>query len=231
MGLFSKILGGNKSTSNRINEEDKRKNRDGYVNIGKNIFPIIKNEQDRKIQFAENSNPLLTERLSDGIVICYLLDLGDHFEMISNSHLKQFGLSHKDVKDVAMRNLKNKINENCRIGTMDLSDKNPQSKPFYQIEVDSNLNPSIMLVDEFWDTAVKQMLNTDTVAVTIPAKNLIFFSDMKVMESFRTMRPIANQLYNDSIPEGIQLIDKTYIRKSGEWIMFLDTEEQLAELW
>lgn len=65
----------------------------------------------------------------------------------------------------------------------------------------------------------------------MPTKNLIYFSDMRLMESFRTMRPVAIHMFNASIGDEIQLIDKTYIRKDGKWILSLDTEEQIAELW
>jgi hypothetical protein len=54
---------------------------------------------------------------------------------------------------------------------------------------------------------------------------------MKLMESFRTMRPVADQLYESSIEDGIALTTNTYIRKNGKWILFLDTDEQMADLW
>jgi hypothetical protein len=114
---------------------------------------------------------------------------------------------------------------------MDLSDQNPQIKPFYRVEMDNNFNPSMMLLDEFWETTAKQIVKSDTIAVSIPAKNILFFSDMKLMESFRTMRPVANQMYDSSVQDNIQLTKNTYIRKNGKWILFLDTEEQMAELW
>ncbi len=104
-------------------------------------------------------------------------------EMIADSHLKDFGLKLEDVKAVALRNLKNKLNQNCKIGTMDLSAMNPQIKPFFKVEMDANYNPSIMLIDEFWEQAAKPAAKTDLIAVSIPAKNLLFFSDLKLREA------------------------------------------------
>ena len=177
------------------------------------------------------NNPIITEKLSDEIVVCYVLDLGDRFEMVSNKHLSDFGLTLEDLKQVAHRNLIQKINANCKISVMDFSQQNPQIKPFYRIDMDANFNPSMMLVDEFWDANVKDIIKSDTIAVSIPAKNILFFSDMKIMESFRTMRPVANQMYEASVKDGIELSKNTYIRKNGKWILFLDTDEQMAELW
>ena len=51
------------------------------------------------------------------------------------------------------------------------------------------------------------------------------------MESFRTMRPVADKMYDASIQDNIQLSRNTYIRKDGQWIKFLDTPEQMEELW
>jgi uncharacterized protein YtpQ (UPF0354 family) len=226
--LFGKNQPGNKALDTPIDEV--KKDREGYVNVGQSIFPIIKSEDDPKIKMPLN-NPVLTEKIADGIVLCYVLDMGDTFEMISQKHLTEFGLTIEDVKKVAMRNLVNKVNANCKIKVMDFSDQNPQIKPFYSIHMDNNFNPSMMLIDEFWETNAKEIVKSDTIAVSIPAKNIIFFSDMKLMESFRTMRPVANQMYESSVEDRIQLTKNTYLRKNGKWILFLDTEEQMAEVW
>lgn len=235
MGLFDKIFGKKTSKSAEHSLEtsisEMQKYREGYVNVGQSIFPVIKSADDPKIKMSANNNPLLVDPLSDGIVTCFVLDMGDNFEMLSQSHLKDFGLSIEDVRQVAIRNLINKVNSNCKIGVMDLSDQNPAIKPFYRVEMDNNFNPSIMLLDEFWESTAQNIVKSDTIAVSIPAKNLLFFSDMKLMESFRTMRPVANQMYEASVSDGIALTNNTYIRKNGKWILFLDTEEQMAELW
>lgn len=233
MSFLGRLFGKSESGKNPLDKsiEDVKKDREGYVNVGQSLFPVIKAESDPKIKMSLSNNPIITEKLSDEIVVCYVLDMGDRFEMISNKHLSDFGLTLEDIKQVSHRNLINKINTNCKISVMDFSQQNPQIKPFYRIDMDANFNPSMMLVDEFWDTNVKDIVKSDTVAVSIPAKNILFFSDMKIMESFRTMRPVANQMYEASVKDGIELSKNTYIRKNGKWILFLDTDEQMAELW
>ncbi|WP_273209891.1 DUF1444 family protein [Runella zeae] len=235
MGLFDKLFGKKENQTTRQSLDtpisEVKKDREEYVNVGQSIFPVIKSVDDPKIKMAANNNPILTDQLSDGIVTCYVLDMGNTFEMLSQSHLQNFGLTIDDVRQVAMRNLINKVNTNCQIGVMDFSDQNPEIKPFYRVEMDANFNPSMMLLDEFWESTAKDIVKSDTIAVSIPAKNLLFFSDMKLMESFRTMRPVANQMYEASVSDGIALTTNTYIRKNGKWILFLDTEEQMEKLW
>ncbi|HEX7846567.1 MAG TPA: DUF1444 family protein [Chitinophagaceae bacterium] len=233
MSFLKKLFGKSETEKQSLETpiEEVKKDREGYVNVGQSIFPIIKPEDDPRIKASLNNSPILAEKLSDGIVICYVLDMGNNFEMISQKHLNDFGLTLEDVKQVAYRNLINKVNSNCKIGIMDFSSQNPQIKPFYRIDMDNNFNPSMMLLDEFWETTAKNIVKSETIAVSIPAKNIILFSDMKLMESFRTMRSIASQLYDASVKDGIQLTKNTYIRKNGKWVLFLDTEEQMAELW
>lgn len=159
------------------------------------------------------------------------MDIGDKYEMISESHLKQLGLDKEIVDNTAIRNLVDKFNEKNGISIQDFSQYNPKSKPFYKLEMDANYPPSMMLIDQFWDNTAKEIVKSDRIAVSIPAKNLLFFSDYRQMESFRTMRPVAQQMYDASIEDNIHLTTNTYIRKDGQWIKFEDTPEQMAELW
>ena len=210
--------------------EEVKKSTEGYVSLGRNIFPAIKSVDDPGIKLTKNSNPMITSHIADGIVLCYVIDIGDKLERICESHLKQFNLDADTIHKTAMRNLIDKVNGNTQIKVYDYSKTRPEIKPFYGVEFDSNYNPSIMMLDEFWDTTAKEVCKSDLIAVSIPANNIIFFSDFKLMESFRTMRPVANNMYDASIEDRLNLTKETYIRKDNKWIKFLDTEEQFIEL-
>lgn len=235
MGLLGKLFGKKDSQPVGMSLDtpisEVKKDREGFVNVGQSIFPIIKEAGDPKITMFSNNHAIIADPLCDELVTCYVLDMGDKFELMSQSHLQNFGLGVQELRQVSIRNLIKRVNENCKIVEVDMSEQYPQSKPFYRVDMDVNFNPSMMLLDEFWESTVRSVIETDTIAVSIPAKNLLLFSDMKVMESFRTMRPIANQIYDASVSEGIALTTNTYIRKNGKWILFLDTEEQWEELW
>lgn len=248
MSIFKKLFGSkNKKEESTENQkankerhksldtpiEEIKKERDGYISVGRSIFPVIKSVSDPRIIMSEKSTgiKLITEPIAEGIIKCYVLDIGDKYEMISESHLKQLGLDKEIVDNTAIRNLVDKFNEKNGISIQDFSQYNPKSKPFYKLEMDANYPPSMMLIDQFWDNTAKEIVKSDRIAVSIPAKNLLFFSDYRQMESFRTMRPVAQQMYDASIEDNIHLTTNTYIRKDGQWIKFEDTPEQMAELW
>ena len=248
MSLFKKLFGSktekrvpekeNLANQEKTNPLDKpieeiKKEREGYVSLGRSIFPVIKNADDPRITMSQNNpgNKIITSPIAEGIVKCYVLDIGEKFEMISEAHLKQFGLDKEVVDNTALRNLTDKFNQRNGISVQDFSQQSPQAKPFYKLEMDANYPPSMMLIDEFWDNTAKEIVKSDRIAVSIPAKNLLFFSDFRLMESFRTMRPVAEHMYNASIQDNIQLTTNTYVRKDGKWIKFENTPEQMEELW
>ena len=200
-------------------------NQEGYVKLGDHIFPIIKSSDDPHFQSTlKSDNPIIFDELAEGIVIIYAIDLGDHLEMIAQSHLEKFGLKHQDIKLVAERNIRLKIRENCQISKIDLSRQIKDARPFFQVEMDNNLNPSIMIVDEFWEQAEK-IADSKLLAVNIPAKNLLFFSDKNEISSFVAMKSFAQQMYKASQNDHIELTNNTYLRKNGQWLLYLDNSE------
>lgn len=248
MSFFKKLFGSKtekrvpekegKTNQEKANPLDKpveeiKKEREGYVSLGRSIFPVIKSVDDPRIVMSQKSsaNKIITSPVAEGIVKCYVLDIGNTFEMISESHLKQFGLDQEVVDNTAFRNLVDRFNERNAVSIQDFSNHIPKAKPFYKIEMDANYPPSMMLIDEFWESTAREIVKTDRIAVSIPAKNLLFFSDFRLMESFRTMMPVAQQMYNVSIQDNIQLTTNTYIRKDGRWIRFDDTPQQWEKLW
>lgn len=234
MGLFDKLFGKKENaqkTSLETPIEEYKKKQEGSVNIGQSIYPIFKRKDDPKINLLKGEQEVIKIDFLDDLYLCFNLDMGSHYEMVQNDILQKTNITFDDLKAAAIRNLINKINTSCKVGVEDLSQNIPEAKPFYSVQFDNDLNSSIFLLDNFWETTAKEITKSDRVAVSMPAKNLIYFSDMRLMESFMTMRPVGKHMFNASINDGIHLTDKTYIRKDGKWILFLDTEEQLEELW
>ena len=230
MGLFDKLFGKKKKATGFDTPIDQiKKEREDYRSLGKNIYPVVKATDDPRVTMSENTNPLVTKKLSDGFLQSFSLDLGDRYEMVSEKLLEQTKLTAEQIEEVAMRNLLDKFNGNCKFAVMDLKAMkiSEQAKPFYALDFDINFNPSAMLIDEFWEhEIVKQYVNSNRMAVSIPSKSDIFFSDMRIMESFRTMRAYSTAVYKKAAEEGLQLSKDTYIRIDNQWVKFLDTDEQ-----
>jgi uncharacterized protein YtpQ (UPF0354 family) len=227
MGLFDKLFGKKeehkKTTLETPIEEYKREQQSG-VNIGQSIYPTLKRKDDPRIHLTKGNQSVIKIDYLDDLYLCFNLDMGTHYEMVKQELLETTNLTLDDLRKAAMRNLVNKVNASCKIKVEDFSSAIPQAKPFYGVQFDNDLNASILLSDEFWDTNAKEIVKSDRIAVSVPAKNLIYFSDMRLMESFRAMRPVGSHMYNASVADGIHLTDKAYIRKDGKWILFLNTE-------
>lgn len=234
MGIFDKIFKRKENslkTTLDTSIENYKKQIEGGLNIGQSIYPVFKRKDDPKVNLLKGSQDVVKIDFLEDLYLCFNLDLGHHYEMIQNELLEKTNLTIDQLTNTAIRNLVNRINQSCKIGVEDFSQDIPAAKPFYSIHFDNDLNAMAFLIDGFWETTAKEITKSDRIAVSMPARNLIYFSDMRLMESFRTMRPVAAHMFSASIEERIHLTEKTYIRKDGKWILFLDTEEQMEELW
>lgn len=231
MSIFKKIFG-SKQTEKIPNENIEKRDykSEGYINLGKSIYPVLKDVNDAKLAISEKINPIIKDAFAEGIVICYILDTDENFELISENHLKSFNLTKEDVKNVAYRNLTNQVNSNIKIKVEDHRDKNPEMRPFFSVEFNSNLNPSIMLLDEFWESNAKEITKSDILAVSMPAKNLFYFTSLEDIVSFDTMTYFGKVLYDASILDNLQLTQNVYVRKNGNWILCDKSDEQIDKL-
>jgi uncharacterized protein YtpQ (UPF0354 family) len=209
--------------------EDYLRNRQG-ISVGKSIFPMIKPVDDSRLLASRfTSNPIITRGLADGIVVAYGLDIGGSYEMITPNHCKKFGITNHELAALSERNLLARTDGRINIEKMDFSSSIPEAEPFYRVRLDNNLDSSVILVDDFWRRAAA-MLKTDLIAVTLPAKNTLYFADYRSIFSFRLMRPFSGKMYEASKEDRIEISPNTYVRKGDKWILFNDTEKQHLEL-
>lgn len=232
MSILKKLFGSSNNTKATIEKEIHKTNyeSDGYLNLGQSIFPVLRAKTDSKLLISEKVNPILKDNFIDDIVVCYVLDIGENFELISENHLKKINLTIDNIKEVASRNLINQFNENIKISVQDHRDKNTEMRPFLSIEFNSNLNPSVMLLEEFWEKKAPEILKSETIAISMPAKNIFYFTSLEDIVSFDTMTYWGNILYEASIEENLQLTKNSYIRKNGKWILWDNTEQHLEKL-
>jgi len=91
MSIFKKLFGFkkenssenlNSSKSDGLNTpmEEVKRNTEGYINLGRSIFPVLKREDDEGIKITENINPLVKIQFIDGIVLCFVIDTGYPYE-------------------------------------------------------------------------------------------------------------------------------------------------------
>lgn len=125
----------NEKAKNALNTpmEEVKKEAEGYTSLGRSIFPVLKDENDVGIKMVANTNPIISHKIVDGIVLCYVIDIGNNLQRISESHLSKFNLDKQIVHNTAVRNLIDKINIDCQIKVHDYSSQNENLKPFIAV--------------------------------------------------------------------------------------------------
>jgi uncharacterized protein YtpQ (UPF0354 family) len=224
MGFFDRFKKGKEAPTN----SDPRER--GYVNVGRSIFPVIKSKSDKMLQIGVDDSKIITKELCEDACVAYALDTGKQYVYLSNARLREFGIPLEDLEAIALRNLKALTQNGLKMGTLDFSDQNPQIKPFYALMLDGNLEPSMMLVDEFWNHA-QTICNDDVIAVSIPARDELFFSPFKLIESFRTMKVFASKRWDEAVAENRGLSGSLYIRKKGKWYQFREEPDFFEKMY
>ncbi len=189
----------------------------GFVSIGRSIFPVIKSADDSQIERAERrNNPLIMNELLEGIVICYVRETLENLELVTEAHLQPYLMNREDIAKSAKRNLAERVRDSAKIRTVNPENPSPEAKPFYRGILDKKFDTSLMVVDEFWER-VEEMLQSNAVAVCIPARNALYFADANIPESVETMRLAAGESYHAGMQDELHLTQNMYVRENGEW--------------
>lgn len=189
----------------------------GFVSIGRSIFPIIKATDDQQIARAQGrNNPLITEALAEGIVVCFVRETVENLELVTEAHLALYLMKREDIVKSARRNLAERVRDSARIRTI-----NPESggKPFYRAILDKKFETSLLVVDEFWEKAT-ELLQSPEIVVSIPARNMLYFADKNSIESIEAMRKEAITAYEAGIADELQLTHNMYTKENGSWVLF-----------
>ena len=235
MNIFKKLRKGTDTESKKSNNSDlsneEKSSESPQLKLGEMIFPSIKSKNDNKIiDSLKTSNPILTRELFEDLVIVYSIDLGGTFELASQNTVLKYNTSIDNIHQAAMRNLRKLAENSIENMIIDPPQSIEGGKSFTRILLDNNFDSSLILLDELWPQFSK-IIGDSVVGVSIPAKNILAistFSDDNI--AYRTMRLFGQNMYENSISEGIQITNDSYVWKDGEWHKFLNTQEQFVKL-
>lgn len=200
-------------------------------NVIDNVIPSVISKTDECLSAMHAGEVLLIDEFAEGLVICYVVEREGGRELVSNLLLKEFDATEEDVRKLAFRNFTKHFKANHQIGEMEFDDTSLNDLDIHTVWYDCDFEPSVMLMDDFWDITVPKMLKADTVAVIIPSVDVCMFMAVRSSEGLCSFKRIAESFYVSTTMSNSEVSDSVYIRNNNEWIKFSDTDEQSYELF
>jgi uncharacterized protein YtpQ (UPF0354 family) len=235
MGFFKKLFGKTENQpenkSNVLYDTDLE--RQGYINLGKSIFPLVRNKNESKftIQMPAGSE-LCTREIAGDLLIVYVVDAGENFQYCNHNMFEKYGLGFQDLEKTGLRNLFAKTDGNLKIQTIDTKDENnPDSLPFFRVILDGVYDVSLLIGENFLDK-MQELVNDDTVAFAAPRKDVLLLSPVKNKYTLAQMALTAGSLFINAVNENNNTSLSNYIllRKEGKWIPYENSDSFYTSL-
>lgn len=148
------------------------------------------------VKLSELDAPVITN-LSNGLLVGYLVDQGDHFSYAQRCHLAEANLNETALHQVAINNL-----------AMRLREKGATIQPSgdaFAVIFGGNFEASLILVDVLWDEHLSHLAPNGFI-IAIPKRDILAFCDAEsapgVAELSRVIKrveggdhPITSTLY------------------------------------
>ena len=160
------------------------------------------------LSLTAEESPVL-KRIGGGLLVAYLLDEGDRFSYVQNRHLRAAGVDADQLHTHALANLGKLAKGKVTIR---------QNGPTWALFFDGNLEASLILLDEMWDSALRSYHSGEPV-IALPARDVLCFCDASSPAGVAELRALVSRLW----PEGDHLIsDRLFRRRGGRWVPYDD---------
>ena len=172
------------------------------------VLPILKTRKwlaDIQASSMQGSNIMpLAHDYNDELVVLYALDDPDHLTYISTEDYERAGMTRRELKTVAIENLKNLLPRPVI-----------RANPLFSIIIaGKKYESSLLLLDDLW----KGLAPTkDEVIVAIPNRNMLLFTDSGNQKGIVALRKQAIQLKKQS-SQG--LTDILFVYRNGQFTRF-----------
>ena len=153
-----------------------------------------------------NDEPIL-KPLGNGMLVAYLVDQGDHFTWVQRKHLVAEGVMPAALHDQALLNLSSRASEMLRV---------TDQGEFFACFLDGNFEASLLLLNDLWDTHLRE-LTPHGVVVGVPARDILMFCDAHSESGVQEMMRRVDRVW----PNGDHLLRRElYIRDNEVWKRF-----------
>jgi len=232
MGFLRKIFGKTEQpveTQQSTVQPEKTLEQQGYINLGRSIFPLVRNKTGSKftMQMPKGSE-LCTKPIAGDLLVVYVVDTEKGFEYFNYGMVERYGQTFEELEKAGLRNLFDKTNGNLQIQTIDTkNESNPDGLPFYRIILDGMYDVSLLIVQNFLDK-MKEVAKDDVVAFAAPRKDVLLLSPASNKLTLTQMGLTAGSLYINAVNENnnTALSNQILIRKNGQWTAFENSADE-----
>jgi uncharacterized protein YtpQ (UPF0354 family) len=149
--------------------------------------------------------PVLKD-LGNGLLVAYVMDVGDHLQYIQYRHLQDSGANESELHSHAVHNL-TVLAKKLRI--------EPHGKMF-AVFLEGNFEASLILIGGLWDGSLARTVTAGFVAA-IPARDILVFCDLASVEGITQLRQVVARA-NEG---GDHLLTAVLYRRQGqEWVQY-----------
>jgi hypothetical protein len=157
--------------------------------------PVTLDEEDAPV----------TKRLGNGLLVMYLMDMGDVFSYVQGKHLHSAGIDADELHTNALANLK-KLSDERGITIR-------RAGPISGLILDGNFEASLILLDEIWEHDLRDEHAGEPI-VALPSRDVLCFCDRSSTVGIAELRAVIGRVW----PLGDHLIsDQLFRRRDRRW--------------
>lgn len=202
--------------------------KEGYINLGKSIFPLVRNKNEPKFNMQMPSgSELCVKPIAGDLLVAYVVDTEKGFEYINTNMLSKYALTFEELEKTGLRNLFNKTEGNLQIQAIDTRDeKSPDGAPFFRIILDGTYDVSLLIGQNFLGK-MKEIVKDEVVAFAAPRRDVLLLSPATNKLTLAQMALTAGSLFINATNDNnnTALSNQILIRKNGEWMAVENTAD------
>jgi hypothetical protein len=173
-----------------------------------NVFPrfyaILPPAGPADMSLSQADSPVERSFLSD-LIIFYAFDLGDWFELVSNSAREKMEISEEDLHAASLKNLR----------ALNLEILAHRGDRYIMLTAGGNFEATLLLLPEVWES-VSEMVQGNIIAVT-PARDLLLFTGDSDLENLAELRRKTSQ----SIEKADKPLSRNFFQRNGSaWLKY-----------
>ena len=177
-----------------------------------NIMPVVKDSQwladinaTARARGAEAPVEFYSEPLAKGLRVFYVIDTPNSIRYVDRNTIEASGIAYKDLRSAATANLR-------RLAA-DLQGAKADGLAF--LRLDGNYDSSLLLLDEYWNTANFDL--SGDIVVAIPARDFVVITATDEADGMARLPEIVDRYYAES---PYRLTRNYYRRAGNRWMLW-----------